>query len=172
MLNQEPTAEREVSQALSTSERILLESACVDTIGQMEQLLEKASGEKAAGFLGESILIANQMLLLIVDFSEGYLAEHEQGSVFERTALGYAATQRGVALSSSQTWGAIRKLIGQETATDNEVANAHQEVGAAVASAAESAVQGAVRMLGADSVVALQLVESLDPMLEELRTEW
>lgn len=172
MLDQVPVAEGEVTHSLSTSERILLESACVDAIGQLEQLLEKASSERAAGFLGESILIANRMLLLIVDFSEGYLDESQQGSVFERTALGYAATQRGVALSSSQTWGTIRKLIGRETATDGEVASAHQEVGAAVAASAESAVKGAIRMLGSDSVVAQQLAESMEPMLEELRTQW
>lgn len=161
-----------VATALSTNERILLESACVDAIGQMEQLLEKANEERAAGFLGESILIANKILLLFVDFAEGYLSESEQASVIERTAVGYAATKRGVSLSSSQTWGAIRKLIGRETATDNQVAEAHREVGVAVADAADSAIVGAIRMLGSDSAVTSQLAESLEPILAELRTEW
>ena len=156
----------------SHNERILLESACVDLIGELEHLLALSNVECEAGFLGESALIGNKMLHSLVEFAEGYLSGQRLTIVYDLIARGLKATQQTVDLATSQTFGTLRRIIGRESATDAEVAAAHSQAGKAIAIAAIASLGGGIRQLEDESTVATELYESLQPILIKLREKW
>ena len=157
---------------LTPNERILLESACVELIGTLEHLLEKAALEREAGFLGESAVIGRKMLLALVDFAEGYLSGNGLSPAFQQIARGYKSAQHTIDLATSQSWGPLRKLAGQSSASNTEVAQSHFRTGQAIAAAAESAVGEGIGILSHCSSVVDELDESLRPVLAELRETW
>ena len=157
---------------LTGEERILLESACVDTIGQLEQLLEKAREEQNAGFLGESILFGKQMLLLLVEFTEAHLQASSNEKALDAIDKGYQSAKSGARLSASQSWGTLRRIVGKATATDQEVTEAHSAVGKSIATAVSETMFLGIRLLGSQSSVAKMLAESLNPLLDELNKKW
>ncbi|MEM6469911.1 MAG: hypothetical protein AAF802_10190 [Planctomycetota bacterium] len=157
---------------LSTNERILLESACVEVIGSVEQLLEHASNERKSGYLGESAVIGNKILLALVDFSEGYVSGDALGDVYKVIAECYKATQRVIDLATSQTWGPLRKMLGRSIASNDEIADAHRDCGQLIADAVATSVGSGLARLEQSATTANQLEESLEPILNELRTEW
>ena len=160
------------STQLTSSQRILLETACVDMIGQVEQLMEKARDEQSAGFLGESMLVGSSILKLLVNFSDGYLSDRTLVLVNDRIELAHQAIKNGTELSQSQTFGSLRRLIGRKSATDVEVARAHTEVGIALAEAVAAAVAGGLHQLKSNSSLVNDLQESIQPILSEMRKTW
>ena len=166
-----PSAKEQQAE-LNDSERILLESACVDLIGRLEYSLEQANREREEGFLGESAVIGNDMLLSVVDFSDGYLTGQRLELVYSLLAEGYKATQLVIDLATSQNWGIVKKIIGQDSATDEQVAQSHKEAGEAIASVLSASIGGGIRLLDPNSPVAKNLMESLQPILVELREKW
>ncbi|MEO1617072.1 MAG: hypothetical protein AAFV88_14570 [Planctomycetota bacterium] len=157
---------------LTSNERILLESACVELIGSIEQMLEQSAKEREAGYLGESAVIGNKILLSLVDFSEGYVSGESLGDVYKVIAECYKGTQQVIDLATSQTWGPFRKMLGKSTASNDEVAVAHKDCGSLIADALETSVGSGLSRLNDTTSVAAQLTESLEPILTELRTEW
>jgi hypothetical protein len=157
---------------LSRSERILLESACIDIIAEFEQLLDLANAEREAGFLGESALIGNRMLHSLIDFAESYLSGRRLAMVYQLIDRGFQSTQKTIDLSSSQLWGPLRRLIGRQSASDLDVANSHNETGLVIAAAAMATIGGGICRLEDDAPVAMALYESLRPILIELRERW
>ena len=157
---------------LGTSERILLETACVDLIGQVEQLMEKARDEQTAGFLGESILLANTILVLVINFADAYLSGPQREVVNDGITVTHAAIKEGTELSKSQTFGPLRRLMGRNSASDEEVAQAHQAVGKTLADTVGTAIVAGLSKLDPESVIAKGMQESLQPILTELTKKW
>lgn len=172
MATKTPTESKIPNESLCSSKRILLETACVDLVGQLEQLMEKARDEQKAGFLGESMLVGNTILVQLLNFAEAYLIESSRNAVTALISKGFEVTARGTELSSSQTFGTVKRLFGRKSATDFQVAEAHCEVGKAIADTAELAVQSGLDLLGSESVFATGVHESLHPILVELREKW
>jgi hypothetical protein len=157
---------------LSPDEKSMLESACVDLIGELEHLLAFSNVECEAGFLGESALIGNKMLHCLVKFSDGYLSGPRSTIVYELVEKGFQETKKTVDLATSQTLGTLRRIVGGQTATDQEVAAAHAEAGKAIANAVIASLGGGIRRLHDEGSVANDLCESLQPILVELRENW
>lgn len=157
--------------SITDEDRILLESGCVDLIGEFEQLIETARSEREAGFLGESMVLGKRMLLTLVEFADGYLEEEPQEDVVDRIASGCVLADNGIQLSSSQNFRAFRRVLGKKTASDLEVAEAHGAVGTAVADALTLALGSAVERLGKANI-SEAIGDSLEPILLELREQW
>lgn len=157
--------------AISEERRILLESACVDLIGKFEQMLDAARCEREAGFLGESMVIGKKMMLALVEFADGYLEDKRLQNSVDVIAQACTLADEGVELSSSQSFGAVKRVFGRRTASDLEVANAHRSVGSAIASALSVAFNSAAQILGA-ARLSEDIRDSLEPMLAELREKW
>ncbi|MEO1526378.1 MAG: hypothetical protein AAFX06_13140 [Planctomycetota bacterium] len=156
---------------LSDESRILLESACVDLIGEFEQMLEAARSEREAGFLGESMLLGKKMLLTLVEFVDGYLEAEKLRNAVDLLTEGCALADAGIKLSSSQSFGAVKRVFGRRPATDVEVADAHRSLGTAIANALSVALNSAVQILG-EARMTEDINDSLKPMLAELRGKW
>ncbi|MEM0925531.1 MAG: hypothetical protein AAGJ83_05795 [Planctomycetota bacterium] len=157
---------------LTSHERILLESACVEFIGSVEHYVSEAGREREAGYLGESAVSANKILHTLIDFAEGTFSGKELREAYRLIAASYESTQRVIELATSQAWAPLRKLVGSSVATNDALADAHRRCGQSIAETIEATLDDGLGLLGESSSIVHQLRECLDPLLDELRTKW
>ena len=157
---------------LSSEQRFLLESNCVDVMCQLESLLEKACTFKAAGNFIEANNIANRMLVCLLDFAEANLDGEPLEVVYNELAATYELTQKMVDTVNARSWAAVRRVVGRPTPSQWDVLNVHNEIGEAIAVVTVASLGDGIHRVDATTSIGRQLNESLSSFIDQLRKAW
>jgi len=158
--------------SLSTEQRIVLESSCVDLICQLEAMLIQVADHRQAGHLSDCVEIANKMLVALLDFTEAHLTGKPLDVVYERVAEAYELTQKYDETISSFSWSAVRRVIGRTSASEVDVLQAHADVGEAIAIVSVASLGESIGLFDDKNGTANQMHQSLKCFIDELRKVW
>lgn len=148
------------------------EALCLDLIGRLEGLVAEAMDHRRLGQYGDAAAAGKEILLTILDFAEENLPSGALKEVQDRVAEAYEKSKQVDSLVATQSWRAVRRVLGKVTAAPSEVAEAHRALGEAITVVVITAVAGGGDRFQAGSDLAKQMAHSLKLFIDGLRTEW
>lgn len=159
-------------QTLSSDQRMMLESSCVDVICQLENQLERACTFRDARQHRDAYHTANRMLVTLLEFAEGNLDGDPLETVYADLATAYELTSDLSDAISAHGWSAMRRVVGKSSTSEMDILHIYDRVGRAVAKVTVSSLGYAIRRVDPKTTVGRQLHQSLASFIDQLQKVW
>jgi hypothetical protein len=112
------------------------------------------------------------MLLQFLDFAESHFGEEEFHEIAQRLHEVYRRTKDHQQQQRTQSWKAIRRMLGRECPSETEISHAYQQLGRDYADLYTDFFRVCVSRFSEDSATREQFQQSVELLVGELRRNW
>lgn len=160
------------SDKLPKKDSTATEVSCIDLICKLESLMTTVRGAKLAAQVENASETANQMLVLLLDYSDKHLDDKQAVNTQTEIVRASAASKVHQEVLRRRSWTSALRSLFVTCPVDVEARESYEKLGKALARACATAFENVLSMIDSRSDIGQQISQSTAVFLAELEHLW